>query len=1188
MALEILLGKSSSDHEGALLTKMQKVLAQDPKARTFYLVPNHIKFESEIDVINRLAKLMHRQGSAIAIPHMQVFSLSRLSWYYMQNDPLYYEANLSTNAMVMLVEHLLKEYQDDLVLYQNMLTKQGFVSQFAQQLLEVKQSGVTWNKLKEIAHNLSAEQTLARKLKDLALIGQALDDNLTNRGQYLNSELLTALKVFLATDKVDLKHHYFFINRYAQMTEAERGVVEVLIREAGGVTIALPADRGTASLQDVQEHDLFYRPKQLARQLRDYAQAEGVAVEIEAIQDQRPLSDTMRAVEQFWIDYEQQGVTKEQWSINQNNFKIWQTSSLYQEVEQIARTIRQAVALGKRRYQDYLLVARDLGPYENVLPAIFNKYDLPFFMDADRSMNNHPLVAFLQGLLGLAPKYALTDVLALLKTELLIPAGVEIEDYREALAITENYALAKNIAGKRFLKDEVWHYDPGMADHEDLEIRQQIVQKDQQLALIHEQMSKVVGPWLKQLENSHDASEMARLVYQFMIDQGIDQRLLNWRDEAVKANHLEEAQQPEQVWRTLMGLLDDFVDVFDHDEMTRTQLADILTAGFENAKYTGIPATMDQVRVSESGIVQGQDYQTVIVFGATANQLPATSANTALLNDTDRAALAAWLPDDSHLQETAERQMAQETLLMYSAFMSAQQSLIWSYATTDGDKEQHASTYITRMQKQFNLPVEHFAALPDPKTDAILPFVGSPQSTLAQLVIVNRIAKHERVALSPAWQQLQQQVAQLLPQETQRLMNSLTYVNQPSRLQPGLVKTLFGEDLYASVSRLQTYAQNPFAFFLQYGLKLREREVMTLTPAERGTLLHAILEGVFGQLMQAGQPLGSLTVADLVHLVDEVGHQVLTSGDPTFDIFTSSARMRYTSEQLMQQVATTLQAMRRGQPNNQRIQTAGTELPFGMGKQGLAGLKYSLPQGSVSVRGKIDRYDTVKVDNQAAPFLTVVDYKSSQRKFELAKVLAGLELQLVTYWLALEQDQSAPVGAAVYWNAQTPWLKVKDLKPAGKGLTDLQAAADQALSGQGKYQGIILRDDALLDQLTVPENQAPIFGFSRTKSGALSKSGNDTFSQDELTVLKDYNKYQVQRIAAAILAGDFPLWPYRNGTQETALMNTPYKPVMFFDPLLGNHYHDLKGLPQKRETALEAMQRTLTQLNNQGDAKERN
>ncbi|MBC6498338.1 PD-(D/E)XK nuclease family protein [Weissella confusa] len=68
---------------------------------------------------------------------------------------------------------------------------------------------------------------------------QALDQELANRGQYLNSELLTALRVYLATEKTDTSHHYYFINGYSQMTTPERGVVEALIERAGGVAILL-------------------------------------------------------------------------------------------------------------------------------------------------------------------------------------------------------------------------------------------------------------------------------------------------------------------------------------------------------------------------------------------------------------------------------------------------------------------------------------------------------------------------------------------------------------------------------------------------------------------------------------------------------------------------------------------------------------------------------------------------------------------------------------------------------------------------------------------------------------------------------------------------------------------------------------------------------------------------------------
>ncbi|SUP60886.1 Uncharacterised protein [Weissella viridescens] len=83
--------------------------------------------------------------------------------------------------------------------------------------------------------------------------------------------------------------------------------------------------------------------------------------------------------------------------------------------------------------------------------------------------------------------------------------------------------------------------------------------------------------------------------------------------------------------------------------------------------------------------------------------------------------------------------MAQEPFLMYSAMMSTQRRLVWLYATSDGDKEQEASTYINRLTQQFDLKAQHFLALPTPELTELDQFVGSPASTLAHLVMVNRL-----------------------------------------------------------------------------------------------------------------------------------------------------------------------------------------------------------------------------------------------------------------------------------------------------------------------------------------------------------------------------------------------------------------------------------------------------------------
>lgn len=1172
MALDILVGPASKDHELELLEQMQTTLENDPQAQLFYVVPNHIKFESEIDVLERLAKLMGHEGNAVSVPRVQVFSLSRLAWYYMNDDPLYHAANVSKDAMVMLVQRLLRQNQDQLQLYQSMLNKPGFVSQFTDQLLELRQSGLQQHDLEAIQGNLKNAQTLVYKLHDLTLIGDQLDAILAERGQYLNSDLLLALKVYLNTDKADLSHHQFFINRYAQMTQAERGVVEALIANAQQVTLGLPADNLKLN---AGQPDLFQPAKHLGQHLLDYAQQKQIPAQVKPVLNERPISQTMHAVEDFWQSYERTGVQTHDGAgtIQSDELQVWQANTPYQEVEQMARQIRQEVARGEHRYRDYLLLARDLGPYQNIIPAVFSRFEIPFFMDADLSMGEHPFVAFLDQLLDLSNGLTLNRVMTLLKTELLRPEAVSLTDYREALALTENYALAKNMAGWRWQDQTPWQFDRQTLDMDDDVVRERVEAKDAQIELVHQQMSQTVVPFLKQIEQVQNARELATALYQFLLDQRVDQQLLAWRDEAIARGDLNLAQQPEQVWRTFIGVLDDFVTVFDAETMTLSELKDALQAGFDNANYSGIPATMDQVRVSESGIVQGEHYDTTIVFGATNTNLPGTVKTKAILNDQDRDILASYLPDGVQMKGTAEQQMAQEPFLMYSAMMSTQRRLVWLYATSDGDKEQEASTYINRLTQQFDLKAQHFLALPTPELTELGQFVGSPASTLAHLVMVNRFALNQKVGLTLNWQALQNQVSQLLPEPTQRLMKSLKYVNEPQPVQPALVTDLFGTDLKASVSRLQSYARNPYEFFLQYGLRLRDREVMDLTPAEKGTYMHALFEGVFNALIQEHKVLGQLTNAEIAQKVQVYADQLLSAGDITFDIFNSSARMRFLTKLLTQQVIADLEQMRRGQPDNQKIQTQRTEVGFGLGKQGLKPVKYDVAGGSVTVRGKIDRFDRVRTGDK--DYLMIVDYKSSKRDFNFTKALSGLELQLMTYWEALSDAEAIEVGGATYFNAQTPLLKL-DKEPLLPDYPSLLAYADEKAQQGGQYTGVLRQDDALLSALDTPEGDPKLYGFEYKKSGDALKSGHETYSDDELNTLIDYNRYMIQHIAERILQGSFPLQPFRD-KQATGLQHSDYLPVMFFDAMLGNKYHDISQLPSNRNGALEAMHRKMTE-----------
>ena len=91
------------------------------------------------------------------------------------------------------------------------------------------------------------------------------------------------------------------------------------------------------------------------------------------------------------------------------------------------------------------------------------------------------------------------------------------------------------------------------------------------------------------------------------------------------------------------------------------------------------------------------------------------------------------------------------------------------------------------------------------------------------------------------------------------------------------------------------------------------------------------------------------------------------------------------------------------------------ELGFG-GKDGtLPAVTISRPDGELRVGGKVDRVDGWIKDDKL--YLRVVDYKSGKKKFDLANVRMGLDIQMLLYLFALQKEGTEYFG--------------KEIEPAG-------------------------------------------------------------------------------------------------------------------------------------------------------------
>lgn len=74
MSVQFIRGTAVADLEAPLIQATKQWLEEDAQHEVFYLVPNHIKFEQEIQVLQKLRQLQTTTSDSITSTRLQVFS----------------------------------------------------------------------------------------------------------------------------------------------------------------------------------------------------------------------------------------------------------------------------------------------------------------------------------------------------------------------------------------------------------------------------------------------------------------------------------------------------------------------------------------------------------------------------------------------------------------------------------------------------------------------------------------------------------------------------------------------------------------------------------------------------------------------------------------------------------------------------------------------------------------------------------------------------------------------------------------------------------------------------------------------------------------------------------------------------------------------------------------------------------
>ncbi|CDX66753.1 PD-(D/E)XK nuclease family protein [Leuconostoc citreum] len=1151
MSLTVYMNHGQIDMRHALLSHAHEALNQDNNLTVYYIVPNHVKFDSEVDVLRRFARLtgQNPDTSLYAQSRLQVYSLSRLTWALLKDMATMQPNVIQGTGLFIMVSDILRDYAGQLPIFARMQSKAGFVTTLVAQLVELRASRISPEDLLTILNQESDDdtflrQTLSGKLRDLAIVADALEKKMGHT-YITQQEVLSFFATQLATTQ--LKNVAFYFDGFNGFTSPETQVmIELMARYP--VTVALLGD--VEKLGSQQPGDLFYKPMTTAQRLAQFTKIANQQVVWQVPTQARCLDDSIISVMSAW---EKLGEYRQFNSENKKtDLAAFVAENTMVEIQEVARRIRQLlVAHPDLRLRDILILARDLTPYTGHIPEVMQQFDLPYFLDTDQKMTNHPLVELLLNLLRPAKeRFQYQQVMAILKTGLLRPytegSLVPEGDFFDIVSYLDNYLYANQPFERTWRElDHPFTLFTVSEDEDDEDSRVVLDDKtvNRRIETLRRFVIDAFDSLQQQLNQAQTMRQAATLIILWLEKYHVTEAILSQRDTLLAAGELSRSREGEEVWEMMTQTLDEIVAIDGDERFELEKFKAILVAGFEGATFSGIPNNLDQLTISEAGIVQSNDYQYLFFIGGTRNNLPAQLKSRALINDAERLIVQPALQENStpkYLQNTAQQQMAEENLLFYGALTAATKNIVLSYPALDaGGQISDMSPFFKRLVDAFNITVNKVTATPATSQALLKYYVGSVRSTLGELV---KIAASQQQ--TSAYQALRNTINQSEPERLERVLSAPNYKNQTETLKPEFVQALFGETLNMSISQLESYYNNPLAYFLQYGLALKERLTNRLNVAQTGTLYHAVFEGVVQQLIIQQLSLRDISQKALQQLVADNMAEI--TAQPAYQMLQETGKMRATQHYLAKVSEILAVNMQRAARVN-HAQPKAVERLFGFpNRQSLPALVVSTPQATVHLRGKIDRLDS---QDPSQVYGTIIDYKSNGKHFDWGQAYDGRQMQLLTYWqaaqLSAEQLGIEAIGGAFFAKIAPEKLTIKDFKGDVRAMLRGEIKPEQF-----KYRGLFISEPAYIDSLeTLAEGEGSQFYQLKKKANGELYANSDVISPEDFELLLKRNLDNIQRASAAILSGDFPLSP-----AEGSLQFTPFTDVLRFDRALGDQY----------------------------------
>ncbi len=901
MGLRIIYGKPGSGKSRYCYSEIAKKINEENKI--YMITPEQFSFTAE-------EKLMKAVPSN-AILNAEVVHLSRMAYRVINEIGGSTKTNLSESGKAMLIYNILNKYKKDLKFLgksdENIDLCMSAITEFKQHKISVTDLQKEIEKTENIY--------LKTKLKDITLVYEKFEEQIKN--QYIDeNDLLNILAQNIGKTDI-IKNSIIYLDEFSGFTHQEYEVIKEFVKQAKQVNITICTE--DLNINTNPDIDIFYSNKITIAKLWNMINENNLQLEQPVSLNEQYRFKTPE-LEHLSKNINSSKITK--YEKNVENLQLFLAQNPYSEIENIAKQITKLIYNENIRYKDIAIISKNMEEYSSLVRAIFSKYNIPVFIDEKRDVNQNIIIQYVLAILEVLNKnFSRDSIFNYLKLGLI---KIEPDEIFEL----ENYCTKWGIQYNKWEKD--FEYD---------------IEQNDRVKRLNELRKQIIQPFLKLKEkiNKEKTFEaITKELYEFLQNQQIEEKIAEKIQNLEEKNLLDLAKEYKQSYQIILELFDEIILVFGKQKANTDEYLKILKVGLKNSGLGKIPATQDQVTFGDVDRSRSHKVKVVFIIGLNDGNFPKVNKDEGFLDDEDRNILK---QDGLELAKGTQERLYEDNFNIYKAFTTAENKLYLSYIASN--KEGNASRPSILISK-----IKRIYPKLKEKSDQIEKEYEILNEKVTYEELLENIAKLKKDEKIPQiWYEIYNYYKEKVEwqEKLENDLKGLEYTNLPQKIAKENIEKLYGNVLHTSVSKLETYQKCAFSYYLQYGLRLKEKEELKVYNFETGSFMHETIDEFFKEAKEKEIDLKELQEDEIYEIVSKIIEENLKINKNL--IFKATTKYKILVQRLKKMVTKALKYI---------IQTliysdfsiSGTEVKF-------EPVILNLEDGKkVEITGKIDRVDT--------------------------------------------------------------------------------------------------------------------------------------------------------------------------------------------------------------------------------------